>query len=174
MNERAPKVWALARAHPLALAILMAIPFVVMPPSARASIVSPQPSPASHRVVTTAQRAGTSTPPHIMLIVDENKDYQQANLPAGNNRYIINNPEAPYLNQLAGQYASATQEYSLFHPSFKNYLALLSGAVISSGTVPPTDTTLVKQLSDAGIPWTAYMDGLNFPGAPSPCDSNVT
>jgi Phosphoesterase family/IPT/TIG domain len=109
-----------------------------------------------------------------MLIVDENKDYQQANLPAGNNRYIINNPEAPYLNQLAGQYASATQEYSLFHPSFKNYLALLSGAVISSGTVPPTDTTLVKQLSNAGIPWTAYMDGLNFPGAPSPCDANVT
>jgi hypothetical protein len=110
-----------------------------------------------------------------MLIVDENKDYQQANLPAGNNRYIIKNPEAPYLNQLAGQYASATQEYSLFHPSFKNYLALLSGAVISStSTVPPTDTTLVKQLSDAGVPWTAYVDGLNFPSAPSSCDANVT
>jgi Phosphoesterase family/IPT/TIG domain len=109
-----------------------------------------------------------------MLIVDENKDYTATNLPAGNNRYIISNPEAPYLNQLAGQYASATQEYSLFHPSFKNYLALLSGAVISSGTVAPTDTTLVKQLSDAGVPWTAYVDGLNFPGAPSSCDPNVT
>jgi IPT/TIG domain len=108
-----------------------------------------------------------------MVIVDENKDYQQANLPAGNNRYIINNPEAPYLNQLAGQYASATQEYSLFHPSFKNYLALLSGAVISSGTVPPTDTTLVDQLTGAGIPWAAYVEGLNFPGAPSSCDPNV-
>jgi len=109
-----------------------------------------------------------------MLIVDENKDYQQSNLPAGNNRYIIGNPEAPYLNQLAGRYASATREYSLSHPSFKNYLALLSGATISGGSVPRTDRTFVDQLSAAGIPWMAYIDGLNFPGAPSSCDSNAT
>jgi phosphatidylinositol-3-phosphatase len=109
-----------------------------------------------------------------MLIADENKDYTAANLPAGNNRYIIDNPEAPYLNQLASQYASATHEYSLFHPSFKNYLALLTGATISSGNVPTSAPTLVDQMSDAGIPWTAYVDGLNFPGAPSSCDPSAT
>ena len=129
----------------------------------------------SREGATASRQPAASTPPHIMLIVDENKDYQESNLPSGNNRYIIGNPEAPYLNQLADQYASATQEYSLFHPSFANYLALLSGATIGSGiSVPHTDSTFVDQLSDAGVPWTAYMDGLNFPGAPSSCDPSAT
>ena len=107
-----------------------------------------------------------------MVIVDENKDYTAANLPAGNNRYIIGNPQAPYLNQLAGEYASATREYSLFHPSFNNYLGLLSGATL--GNIPHTAPTLVDQLSGAGIPWAAYVEGLNFPGAPSSCDPSAT
>ena len=129
----------------------------------------------SREGATASRQAAASTPPHIMLIVDENKDYQELNLPSGNNRYLIGNPEAPYLNQLADQYASATQEYSLFHPSFANYLALLSGATIGSGiSVPHTDSTFVDQLSDAGVPWMAYMDGLNFPGAPSSCDPSAT
>ena len=125
------------------------------------------PVSSSTFTVTTA-----SHPPHVMLIVDENKDYKAANLPAGNNRYIIGNPQAPYLNQLAGQYASATNWYSLAHPSFKNYLGLLSGATL--GNIPHTAPTLVDQLSGAGIPWAAYVEGLNFPGAPSSCDPSAT
>jgi Carboxypeptidase regulatory-like domain/IPT/TIG domain len=114
-----------------------------------------------------------SHPPHIMLIVDENKYYQKPK-PGwqAQDGYIFNNTHAPYLNQLIGQYASATNWYSLAHPSFKNYQALISGATI--GSIPRTDPTLIDQLAGAGIPWTAYMEGLNFPGAPSSCDSNAT
>jgi Carboxypeptidase regulatory-like domain/IPT/TIG domain len=117
----------------------------------------------------------TSAPhaPHIMLIVDENKYYQKPQ-PGwqAQDGYIFKNTHAPYLNQLIGQYASATNWYSLAHPSFKNYQALISGATI--GSIPRTDPTLIDQLAGAGIPWTAYMEGLNYPGAPSSCDSNPT
>jgi Carboxypeptidase regulatory-like domain/IPT/TIG domain len=111
-----------------------------------------------------------SHPPHIMLIIDENKDYTAANLAAGNKRYILNNTQAPYLNQLMTQYASATNWYSLAHPSYKNYLGTISGATL--GGIPHTASTLPDQLNAAGIPWAAYMEGLNFPGAPSSCDPN--
>ena len=117
MRERAYVKWRHASAGAVALGILLAIPFAAMPMPTKAARVSREGATAS-------RQAAASTPPHIMLIVDENKDYQESNLPSGNNRYIIGNPEAPYLNQLADQYASATQEYSLFHPSFANYLAL--------------------------------------------------
>ena len=76
-----------------------------------------------------------SHPPHIMLIIDENKDYLKgksgSQSPDG---YIYQNPQAPYLNQLMTQYASATNWYSLAHPSFKNYLGLLSGQTL--GGIP--------------------------------------
>ncbi len=114
-----------------------------------------------------------SHPPHIMLIVDENKYYQKPQ-PGwqAQQGYILNNTQAPYLNQLMGQYASATNWYSLAHPSFKNYQALISGATI--GSIPHTAPTLVDQLTGVGIPWASYQEGLNFPGAPSSCDPNPT
>ena len=133
--------------------------------------------------VTTLGGTGTSTtnftvtagshPPHVMLIVDENKYYQKPQ-PGwqAQQGYIFKNTQAPYLNQLMGQYASATNWYSLAHPSFKNYQALISGATIPS--VPHTAPTLVDQLTGAGIPWASYQEGLNFPGAPSSCDPNPT
>ena len=68
------------------------------------------------------------------------------------------------------QYASATNWYLLAHPSYKNYLGTISGATL--GGIPHSDTTLPDQLAAAGIPWAAYMEGLNFPGAPSSCDPN--
>jgi hypothetical protein len=109
-----------------------------------------------------------------MLIVDENKYYQKPQ-PGwqAQQGYIFKNPQAPYLNQLMGQYASATNWYSLVHPSFKNYQALISGAPLGT-TIPRTDPTLIDQLTGAGISWAAYMEGLNFPGAPSSCDPIAT
>jgi hypothetical protein len=112
-----------------------------------------------------------SHPPHIMLIVDENKDYTSLNLPPKNQRYIYQNPQAPYLNQLMTQYASATNWYSLAHPSFKNYLGLLSGQTL--GNIPHSSETLADQLTQAGIPWAAYMGGLKQPPNPSSCDPNA-
>lgn len=40
---------------------------------------------------------------------------------------ILNNPRAPYINQLATRYASADQYYAISHPSLPNYLTLIGG-----------------------------------------------
>jgi Carboxypeptidase regulatory-like domain len=122
---------------------------------------------------TTFTVTSTSQRPHVMLIVDENKYYQKPKIGwQAQQGYIFKNTQAPYLNQLMTQYASATNWYSLAHPSFKNYQALISGATL--GSIPRTDPTLIDQLTGAGIPWAAYMEGLNFPGAPSSCDPSAT
>src|SRR5450756_446832 len=55
---------------------------------------------------------------HVFIIVMENKGYSE----------IIGSAEAPYINQLAGTYASATHYYAISHPSLPNYLALASGS----------------------------------------------
>jgi hypothetical protein len=113
-----------------------------------------------------------SHPPHIMLIVDENKDYSQGKTGSKSpDGYILNNTQAPYLNQLMTQYASATNWYSLAHPSYKNYLGLLSGQTL--GGIPHSSTTLADQLNGAGIPWAGYMEGLKQPPDPSSCDPNA-
>ena len=54
---------------------------------------------------------------HVVVIVEENKDYQQ----------IMAGKEAPNLARLARTYGTATQFYSEVHPSEANYVALLGG-----------------------------------------------
>ena len=55
---------------------------------------------------------------HVMVIMMENHDYSE----------IIGNSAAAYVNQVAGQYTSLTQNYGMTHPSLPNYLELLSGS----------------------------------------------
>jgi len=57
-------------------------------------------------------------PDHVVIVIEENKAYQQ----------IIGNPEAPYINALAGSGALFTRSYAVTHPSQPNYLALFSGS----------------------------------------------
>ena len=71
---------------------------------------------------------------------------------------------SPYIAQLAGQYAVATNYHSVASPSLPNYLALTSGDTwgirdnefhrLQAGGIG-------AQLSDAGIDWRAYMEGMS-------------
>ncbi|MGH7776682.1 MAG: alkaline phosphatase family protein [Candidatus Dormibacterales bacterium] len=99
---------------------------------------------------------------HIMLIVEENKNYQWVQ---GADNGIIGNHSAPYLNGLAAKYASATSWYSVTHGN-QSYVALVSGST-KGGSIrqPSKRPNLGSELTSAGIPWEAYMEAM-----PVACD----
>jgi len=102
-----------------------------------------------------------SSPPHIMVIVDENTAYTSSD----GTPFVVGNAKAPYINNsLVSQYASATQWYSVEHNSPKDYYDLISGSDQAGQKQPYKATTLVTELASAGITWKAYMEG-----APSAC-----
>jgi phosphatidylinositol-3-phosphatase len=93
-----------------------------------------------------------------MLIVLENKEYED----------VIGNSSAPFINMLAGDYGLATASYGMRHPSLPNYLALVSGSshgITDDCTECSVDgKNLAMQLTEAGVGWKAYMEGM-----PSSC-----
>ncbi len=108
------------------------------------------------------------TPPHIMVIVEENAGYTSAQ----GSPFIIGNDDAPYINSLATTYTSATHWFANQHNSPNDYLDLISGSNqgLSDGIRPPyTATTLVDELNTAGISWKAYMESM-----PSDCANGST
>ena len=126
-------------------------------------------------MVTTPGGAATSTasftvtaakaPPHIMLIVMENKAYSKADA----SPYVIGNSSAPYINNtLVKNYTSATHWYANRPGSPYDYYSLVSGATMYGISKPFTTTTLVDELNTAKIPWKAYMEDM-----PSNCYSGV-
>ena len=111
--------------------------------------------------------ASTSEPPaahlpvfsHIFIIMMENEEEES----------IEGDPAAPYLNQLAAQYARADDFYAVQHPSLPNYLALIGGDTfgINSNCIDcfiSASDNLVTQLEAAGRSWKAYMESM-----PGPC-----
>jgi hypothetical protein len=66
-----------------------------------------------------AVSSANSAPSHIFYIMMENHQYDQI---------IGNTVDAPFINQLASQYAIANQYYGVTHPSLPNYLAAMSGS----------------------------------------------
>jgi acid phosphatase len=108
-------------------------------------------------------------PPHIMIIVDENKAYSKAQ---GSPYIIGNTTSAPYINSLVSKYRSATHWFANQHGSPDDYLDLISGSNqgLGAGTKPPyTATSLVDELKTAGISWKAYMEAM-----PSACYNGGT
>jgi phospholipase C len=108
---------------------------------------------ARPNVVGTAERLSTttSTVPHVMLIVEENRPYNT----------IIGSPYAPYINSLAITYRSATNWFAVQHKSENDYVELISGSNqgIPIGK-PYAALTLVDELHAKGIPWKAYMESM--------------
>ncbi|MFZ0919768.1 MAG: alkaline phosphatase family protein [Candidatus Dormiibacterota bacterium] len=120
-------------------------------------------SPPSHP--RTSPAAASRAEPHVMVIMEENRGYA-ATLGACD--------ADPYLCSIAADYASFTSWYAIAHPSAPNYLALVSGSTqgVTSDCTPDGGgcgpfgaRDLGGELSAAGIPWVAYMEGM-----PSPCD----
>src|SRR5215469_13985901 len=55
---------------------------------------------------------------HVFLIMMENHGYPQ----------ILNNPDAPFLNQYAKSANLATNYFAIAHPSLTNYLEVVGGS----------------------------------------------
>ena len=81
---------------------------------------------------------------------------------------MLGNRQAPYLNQLANEYAVATRYYAVTHPSLPNYLALLGGDTFGVSencmTCYQSASSLPDQIEASGRSWRAYFESM-----PSPC-----
>ncbi|MGH3807748.1 MAG: alkaline phosphatase family protein [Pseudonocardiaceae bacterium] len=105
-------------------------------------------------------------PDHVLLVVFENKAYQQ----------VIGAATAPYLTSLAHAGANFTNAHGERHPSQPNYLALLSGSThaVTDNSCPQqlgTAPNLARQLLDSGRSFAGYSEdlpGVGFTGCASP------
>lgn len=85
---------------------------------------------------------------------------------------VVGSSSAPYLTGLAAACASATDYHGVAHPSLPNYLAATSGSThgvtddAGPSTHPLPGSSLFSQVSAAGLPWRAYVEGM-----PAPCSS---
>jgi phosphatidylinositol-3-phosphatase len=141
--QRRPR-WLRVFLTALVVALLASLPLLGANPAA-AEVVAP---PASVPLLG-ANPAVAASPPHIMVIVEENEGYAN----------VIGSSKAPYINSLVSTHASATKWYGLTDSSLADYVALISGTTGSYSS-----PTLVGELATAGISWKAYMEG-----APSAC-----
>jgi len=99
----------------------------------------------------TPSPAAQSTPRHVFVIVMENRTPKQA-------------LSGPFIASLAATYRTADDYHAVAHPSVPNYLAMTSGSTWgvtddSYHSLPKLD--LGTQLTDAGVSWKAYMEGLD-------------
>jgi phosphatidylinositol-3-phosphatase len=106
---------------------------------------------------------GSSASRHVFLIVMENKSPVEA-------------LSGSFTSGLAAKYGVANNYRAVSHPSVPNYLALTSGSTWglsddSYHVLPKQD--LGTQLTNAGVSWRAYMEGLGDGGclkSPLPYD----
>jgi phosphatidylinositol-3-phosphatase len=111
---------------------------------------SPNPIPTTSEPSPTPAPSPAAAPPHIFVIVMENRSYSQA-------------IASPYVSSLASQYAIATDYHGVSHPSLPNYLALTSGTtwgIADDGFHALPAGGIGAQLTSAGIEWRAYMEGM--------------
>ncbi len=111
--------------------------------------------PAGNRGAVGATQAISSSTPHVMLIVEENRDRNE----------VIGAADMPYFNSLASKYVDTTSWEGVGPSSLSDYLALISGSTQGVTENPlevtfPGVPTLGSQLSEAGIAWKAYIEGL--------------
>jgi hypothetical protein len=101
---------------------------------------------------------------HTVIVVMENHSYGE----------VIGNPQAPYINRLAGEGTVFTNSHAVAHPSEPNYLALFSGSTqgVSSDSCPDTfdAANLASELIAAHKTFTGYAESLPAPGG-SVCSS---
>ncbi len=122
-----------------ALAVLAAIPLAI--PAARAGGSSAAPAGTVPRVA------------HVVVIVFENHERGD----------VLGTASAPTFNRLAADYAQATDDQAVAHPSLPNYLALVSGSthgVTSDCTdCMQTGPTIETQLAAQHRSAVAYAEG---------------
>ena len=103
-----------------------------------------------------AAAAGLPKYDHVLIIVEENKDFEQ----------IIGNPRAPYLNKLAAEGTVLTRMFAEEHNSEGNYFWLFSGNNQNVGfhdavpTVKFTTPNLGAALIAKGLTFKGYSQSL--------------
>lgn len=101
-------------------------------------------------------------PAHVVVVVEENKEYDDI---AGKAR------KAPYLNSLISRGALFTRSYGVAHPSQPNYLALFAGVTDSNGDgCPPSGIdvnghNLALELAQKSYTFVGYSEDLPAPGS---------
>jgi len=112
---------------------------------------SPSSIPSPIAASPTPEATPAASPSHVFVIVMENRSYDQ----------VVGNG---YIAQLAAKYGVATDYHGVSHPSLPNYLAMTSGStwgIADDGFHALPAGGLGAQLTDAGLEWRAYMEGMN-------------
>jgi phospholipase C len=93
---------------------------------------------------------------HVIILVMENKGYTE----------VIGSSDAPYQNELAKKYASASKYYGVFPESLPNYLSIISGYPYLTkdkdpGTIAPLkEQTIVNLLQSKNMTWKGYFEDI--------------
>ncbi len=93
---------------------------------------------------------------HVIIIVMENKGYTQ----------VIGSGNAPYQNQLANNYASASKYYGVYPDSLPNYISLISGYPYLTKDKDPDaisplkEHTIVNLLQSKNLSWKGYFEDM--------------
>src|SRR5262249_52030008 len=93
---------------------------------------------------------------HIVIVVEENRDYEE----------IIRNKDAPFLNRLAEEGASLTHMFAEEHPSQGNYFWLFAGSNLNVGfrnavpAEPFAPPNLGPRLIENGLSFKGYSPSL--------------
>lgn len=117
--------------------------------------------PASGQAASLVWPSGLPHYDHVVIVVEENKDYSQ----------IIGNKGAPFLNELAREGANFVRFFGEEHPSQGNYFWLLSGSnqhVGFADAVPKAKfraANLGQQLIARGLSFKGYSESLPAIGA---------
>ncbi len=128
-------------------------------PAPAAATAAPATGTAAPATGTAAVPSPAARPDHIVVVVFENKSYDQ-----------VVAARAPWLHALMAQAAVFTDAHGVTHPSQPNYLALFSGSTqgvtddhcpVRLGTRP----NLARSLLDAGRSFTGFSEGLPGPGS---------
>ena len=114
---------------------------------------------AGSEAPTAAEPASERIFDRVFIIVLENIDFDRA-------------MRAPFLHHLATRGTLLTDFHAITHPSFPNYLAMVTGSTLGIRDNRPKDldaTSLVDLLEPAGVSWKVYAEDL-----PSPCFLGTT
>jgi hypothetical protein len=132
--------------------------------SSQPAPVSVTPLPSATLIPPSPQPSATATPrpvpalSRVFFLIFENREFGQ----------VIDNPSAPNFNRLAKEGGLLTAHYAITHPSFPNYLALISGSTFgitrNCEDCYQSAPTLADQLQAVGKDWVAYMEAM-----PQPC-----
>lgn len=92
---------------------------------------------------------------HVFVIMMENTGFNS----------LIGNPNAPFINEAAGEFGLATSYFGVTHPSQPNYIAITSGS--TNGVLNDNDITIdvpniVDQVEASGRTWKSYSQSLSL------------